>query len=111
MTGDSANDYTSFTKTAYIYSATTDIERNTKTLIDFVQEPYFSEESVENEKGIIEQEIQLYDDQPDWRAFFVILGAIFEKHQVNIVIATISDILIVCEINKKRHTKSTNSHN
>lgn len=86
-TGASANAYTSFTKTAYLYSATTDIERNTKTLIDFVQEPYFSEESVENEKGIIEQEIQMYDDQPDWRAFFGILGAMYEKHPVRIDIA------------------------
>src|SRR5690625_4913582 len=87
MTGDSANDYTSFTKTAYLYSATTDIERNTKTLIDFVQEPYFSEESVENEKGIIAQEIQMYDDQPDWRAFFGILGTMYQNHPVRIDIA------------------------
>src|SRR5690625_2972978 len=54
--GASANAYTSFTNTAYLFSATNNIEKNIETLLDFVQEPYFSDESVEKEKGIIEQE-------------------------------------------------------
>ncbi|HIV75725.1 MAG TPA: insulinase family protein, partial [Candidatus Pseudogracilibacillus intestinigallinarum] len=52
--GASPNAYTSFTKTAYLFSATSNIERNVEILLDFVQSPYFSEESVEKEKGIIE---------------------------------------------------------
>ncbi|NAP00232.1 peptidase M16, partial [Halomonas sp. MG34] len=56
--GASPNAYTSFTKTAYLFSATNHIEKNVETLLDFVQDPYFSEESVEKEKGIIAQEIK-----------------------------------------------------
>src|SRR5690625_4322036 len=55
--GASPNAYTSFTKTAYLFSATNHIEKNVVTLLDFVQDPYFSEQSVEKEKGIIAQEI------------------------------------------------------
>ena len=43
---------------------------STETLLDFVQEPYFTEKTVEKEKGIIGQEITMYDDQPDWRLYF-----------------------------------------
>ena len=60
--GASANAFTSFTRTAYLFSATSQILENLKTLIDMVQEPYFTEKTVEKEKGIIGQEIQMYND-------------------------------------------------
>lgn len=85
--GASPNAYTSFTKTAYLFSATNNIEKNVETLIDFVQAPYFSEESVEKEKGIIAQEIKMYDDQPDWQSFMGTIKAMFKSHPVNIDIA------------------------
>ncbi|WP_164215518.1 pitrilysin family protein [Virgibacillus sp. YIM 98842] len=85
--GASPNAYTSFTKTAYLFSATNHIEKNVETLIDFVQDPYFSEESVEKEKGIIAQEIKMYDDQPDWQSFMGTIQAMFKHHPVNIDIA------------------------
>ncbi|PAV30064.1 peptidase M16 [Virgibacillus profundi] len=85
--GASPNAYTSFTKTAYLFSATNHIEKNVETLIDFVQDPYFSEQSVEKEKGIIAQEIKMYDDQPDWQSFMGTIKAIFKNHPVNIDIA------------------------
>lgn len=85
--GASANAYTSFTKTAYLFSATTNIEENVKTLLDFVQDPYFSEKSVEKEKGIIGQEIKMYDDQPDWQSFMGTLKGLFKETPVNIDIA------------------------
>lgn len=94
--GASANAYTSFTTTAYLFSATQEVEKNLKTLIDFVQEPYFTEETVEKEKGIIAQEIQMYDDDPDWRLFFGLQENLFPEHPVSIDIAgtvqTIQDI-------------------
>ncbi|MFC4404518.1 EF-P 5-aminopentanol modification-associated protein YfmH [Gracilibacillus xinjiangensis] len=94
--GASANAFTSFTKTAYLFSATSRIMENLKVLIDFVQEPYFSEQSVEKEKGIIGQEINMYDDQPDWRAFFGTIKSMYKHHPVHIDIAgtveSISDI-------------------
>lgn len=85
--GASANAFTSFTRTAYLFSATNHIEKNVETLIDFVQDPYFSESSVEKEKGIIEQEIKMYDDQPDWQAFMGTVKSLFENHPVHIDIA------------------------
>ena len=53
-----------------LFSSTSDVEKNLETLVDFVQEPYFSEKTVEKEKGIIGQEITMYDDNPDWRLYF-----------------------------------------
>ena len=85
--GSSANAFTSFTKTAYLFSTTTEIKKNTEILLNFVQDPYFSESSVEKEKGIIAQEIQMYDDQPDWRAFFGIIETMYQDHPVKIDIA------------------------
>ncbi|WP_431799311.1 EF-P 5-aminopentanol modification-associated protein YfmH [Halobacillus andaensis] len=85
--GASANAFTSFTKTAYLFSATSQIEKNVDTLLDFVQEPYFSKESVDKEKGIIAQEIRMYDDQPDWRAFFGTIQSMYDKHPVKVDIA------------------------
>lgn len=85
--GASANAFTSFTSTAYLFSATDNIMENTKTLIDFVQDPYFSEASVEKEKGIIAQEITMYDDQPDWQSFMGTIKSLFHNHPVNIDIA------------------------
>ncbi|WP_042456479.1 EF-P 5-aminopentanol modification-associated protein YfmH [Neobacillus dielmonensis] len=85
--GASANAFTSFTRTAYLFSSTSDVEKNLETLIDFVQEPYFSEKTVEKEKGIIGQEITMYDDNPDWRLYFGLIENLYEKHPVNIDIA------------------------
>ncbi|MFD1360396.1 EF-P 5-aminopentanol modification-associated protein YfmH [Lentibacillus salinarum] len=78
--GASANAYTSFTKTAYLFAATSHIDQNVKTLLNFVQDPYFSEESVEKEKGIIAQEIEMYNDQPDWQMIMGALKAMFHQH-------------------------------
>lgn len=85
--GASANAFTSFDQTTYLFSCTDHILENTSTLLDFVQRPYFTHENVEKEKGIIGQEIRMYDDNPDWRGFFDLLRALFEKHPVRIDIA------------------------
>ncbi|WP_227935868.1 EF-P 5-aminopentanol modification-associated protein YfmH [Alkalihalobacillus deserti] len=85
--GASANAFTSFTRTAYLFSSTTNVEKNLETLLDFVQHPYFTEESVEKEKGIINQEITMYDDNPDWRAYFGVIENMFHNHPVKIDIA------------------------
>jgi predicted Zn-dependent peptidase len=85
--GASANAFTSFTRTAYLFSSTSNVEQNLETLIDFVQYPYFSEKTVEKEKGIIGQEIDMYDDNPDWRLYFGAIQNLFESHPVKIDIA------------------------
>ncbi|MDF9762333.1 putative Zn-dependent peptidase [Peribacillus simplex] len=85
--GASANAFTSFTRTAYLFSSTSDFDRNLTTLIDFVQEPYFSEKTVEKEKGIIGQEINMYDDNSDWRLYFGTIANMYHHHPVKIDIA------------------------
>src|SRR5699024_12729822 len=81
------------TRTAYIISATSDINKNLITLLNFVQEAYFTEETIEKEKGIIEQEIKMYEDNPDWRARLGILENMYQHHPVNIdIVGTISSI-------------------
>lgn len=85
--GASANAFTSFTRTAYLFSATSNVEKNLETLVDFVQAPYFTEQTVEKEKGIIGQEIRMYDDNPDWRLFFGLIGNMYQHHPVKIDIA------------------------
>lgn len=85
--GASANAFTSFTKTSYLFSTTDQVEQNLETLLDFVQEPYFTKETVEKEKGIIGQEIQMYLDDSNWRLFFGTLGNLYPKHPLHIDIA------------------------
>ncbi|MFE4709644.1 EF-P 5-aminopentanol modification-associated protein YfmH [Paenibacillus sp. NPDC056722] len=85
--GASANAFTSFDQTVYLFSATENIETNLSTLVDFVQRPYFTDENVEKEKGIIGQEINMYADNPDWRVYFGLIEAMYDKHPVHIDIA------------------------
>ncbi|KPC98656.1 putative zinc protease AlbF [Geobacillus sp. BCO2] len=85
--GASANAFTTFTRTAYLFSSTDNVEKNLETLIDFVQTPYFSDKTVEKEKGIIGQEIRMYDDNPDWRVYFGAIESMYHNHPVKIDIA------------------------
>ncbi|NHN28317.1 EF-P 5-aminopentanol modification-associated protein YfmH [Paenibacillus agricola] len=85
--GASANAFTSFDRTAYLFSATDHIQENLQTLLNFVQNPYFTEENVEKEKGIIGQEINMYKDNPDWRSYFGLIETMYHKHPVHIDIA------------------------
>ena len=85
--GAAANAFTSFTKTAYLFSTTDYVAENLKILLDFVQDPYFTAETVEKEKGIIGQEIQMYEDNPDWRLTFGLLQNLYPEHPVHIDIA------------------------
>lgn len=85
--GASANAYTSHNRTAYLFSATDKVEENLRTLLDFVQRPHLTPENVEKEKGIIEQEIRMYDDMPFWRAYRHLLEGLFAVSPVRIDIA------------------------
>ncbi len=86
-TGASANAFTSFDKTCYLFSTTDNFEESLKSLITFVQAPYFTKETVEKEQGIIGQEIKMYDDDPNWRVFFNLLTAMYKNNPVRIDIA------------------------
>ena len=86
-TGASANAYTSFDRTCYLFSCTGHFRENFEILLDFVRHPYFTEETVRKEQGIIGQEIDMYKDSPDWECLFNMLGAMYHNHPVKIDIA------------------------
>ena len=86
-TGAYANAYTSFDRTCYLFSCSGRFEDSFDILLDFVQSPYFTKETVDKEQGIIGQEIRMYDDSPDWRVLFNLLTAMYENHPVRIDIA------------------------
>lgn len=77
--GANANAFTSFTRTSYLFSTMDNVVPNVELLLDFVQEPYFTQDSVEKEQGIITQEIQMYQDDADFRLFFGLLQNLYPK--------------------------------
>lgn len=87
QTGANANAYTSFEKTCYLFSCTSKFDESFEMLLDFVQDPYFTAQTVAKEQGIIGQEIKMYDDSPDWRVMFNMLGGMYQNHPVKIDIA------------------------
>lgn len=86
-TGASANAYTSFEKTCYLFSCTDKFDESLEILLDFVQDPYFTPETVAKEQGIIGQEIKMYDDSAEWKVMFNMLEAMYHNHPVKIDIA------------------------
>ncbi len=81
------NAATSFTTTAYLFASSDRFYDNLKLLVNFVENPVFRPEKVETEKGIIEQEIKGYDDNPGWVSYMGLLENLFEKHPMRIDIA------------------------
>lgn len=86
-TGASANAYTSFDKTCYLFQCSDNFEDSFKILLDFVTHPYFTKETVEKEQGIIGQEITMYYDVPGWMSTFNLLRCLYKNHPVRIDIA------------------------
>ena len=94
--GVEANAYTTNDHTAYLYSCTDNFYEALDEFMDYVQHPYFTDENVEKEKGIIGQEIMMYDDYPDWRVYINLLNAMYYENPIKIditgTIETISKI-------------------
>lgn len=80
--GASSNAFTGFTSTTYLFSCTDFFKESFELLLNFVQNPYFTPESVAKEQGIIQQEIRMYEDNPEWRVFFNLLAALYRDHPV-----------------------------
>jgi len=85
--GASANAYTSSTMTAYLFSCTNHLTENLEILLDYVSKPYFTPENVEKERGIIAQEIRMYEDNPGSAIYYNLLQAMYEKHQTRVDVA------------------------
>ena len=86
-TGASANAYTSFDRTGYLFSCSANFKKNLEILLDFVQNPYFTQATVEKEQGIIGQEIDMYKDAPDWEVMFNCLRTMYHNLPVRVDIA------------------------
>ncbi len=80
--GADANAYTTYNRTAYLFSCTENFAPALSKLLDFVTHPHFTEESVAREQGIIAEEIREYEDNPWDRCFHDLLCAIYHRHPV-----------------------------
>jgi len=85
--GVDANAYTTNNHTAYLFEATNNFYEALDELMDYVQKPYFTDENVEKEKGIIGQEIGMYDDDPGWQLYMNALDCMYKENAVKIDIA------------------------
>lgn len=94
--GVNANAYTTNDHTAYLYECTDNFYEALDEFMDYVQHPYFTDENVEKEKGIIGQEIMMYDDYPEWRVYLNAMEAMYHNNPIKIditgTIETISHI-------------------
>ena len=94
--GVNANAYTTNNHTAYLYECTDNFYEALDEFMDYVQHPYFTDENVEKEKGIIGQEIMMYDDYPEWKVYLNALEAMYHNNPVKLditgTIETISHI-------------------
>lgn len=82
--GASANAFTSYTSTTYLFSSASRFSEAFDLLLDFVQEPYFTKAGVDKERGIIEQELRMYADTPYWRLFQQLRECLFVRHPFRI---------------------------
>ena len=85
--GVDANAYTTNDHTAYLFETTNNFYEALDELMDYVQHPYFTDENVEKEKGIIAQEIGMYDDDPGWQLYMNALDCMYKQNAVKIDIA------------------------
>lgn len=85
--GVSSNAYTSFDQTVYFFETSDKYKEALELLIRLVRTPYFTDENVKKEQGIIGQEISMYDDEPSYKCYFNALQAMYKKNPVRIDIA------------------------
>lgn len=85
--GLDANAYTTNDHTAYLFECTDNFYEGLDELMDYVQNPYFTDENVEKERGIIGQEINMYDDEPGWRLYMNALDCLYKNNPIKIDIA------------------------
>ncbi len=105
--GVEANAYTTNDHTAYLFEATDNFYEALDELMNYVQNPYFTDENVEKEKGIIAQEIKMYDDEPGWQVYMNAMKLMYKNNPVNIDIA--GSVESISNINKDILYKAYNT--
>ncbi len=84
--GANVNAFTGYDMTAYYFSCTENFEAALKILLEFVSIPYFTQESVEKERGIIDQEIGMNLDAPDSVIFERLMEGMYAHHNIRVPI-------------------------
>lgn len=85
--GVDANAYTTNDYTTYLFECTNNFYEALDELMDYVQHPYYTDENVKKEKGIIAQEINMYDDSPNWKVYMNAMECLYKENPVKIDIA------------------------
>ena len=85
--GLDANAYTTNDHTAYLFGGTNNFYEGLDELMDYVQHPYFTDQNVEKERGIIGQEIGRYDDEPSWKLYINLMDCLYKNNPVKLDIA------------------------
>ncbi len=96
--GVDANAFTTNNFTAYLYECTDNFYEALDEFMDYVQNPYYTAENVEKERGIIEQEIAMYDDEPEWQLYMNTMKLLYHKNPIRIDIAGTKES--IAEINE-----------
>mgnify|MGYP002542600119 CR=1 FL=1 len=86
-TGANANAFTAFDRTCYLFTATEQLDESLDVLLGMVGHPYFTEQTIAKEQGIIGQEIKMYDDSPDWRLITGLCECLYHSHPIRSDIA------------------------
>lgn len=105
--GVDANAYTTNDHTAYLYECTEHFDEALDEFMNYVQNPYFTDENVEKERGIIEQEIMMYDDYPEWAIYMNALKCMYKDNEINIDVAGTKET--IAKIDKDKLYKIYNS--
>ena len=91
--GAMVNAFTSYDLTAYYFSCTENFDGCLRLLLEFVSTPYFTQDSVEKERGIIDQEIGMVADEPGTRVFENLMTAMYDRHPIRVPILGTSDTI------------------
>ena len=89
--GAITNAFTSYDMTAYYFSCTENFEDCLRLLLEFVSTPYFTEESVRKEQGIIDQEIGMNEDAPESKVFENLVSTLYNRHPIRVPILGTSE--------------------
>ena len=91
--GVEANAYTTNNHTSFLFESTDNFYEALDEFMDYIQNPYFTDENVEKERGIIGQEIMMYDDYPDWKLYMNAIKAMYKENSINIDVAGTIDTI------------------
>lgn len=85
--GASPNAFTSSAITGYYFESTEKFYENLKILLSFVSQPYYTQESVDKEQGIIGQEIRMIEDDPENQVYYAMLEGLYAYHPIRVSVA------------------------